>query len=273
MAKLIIVVSTLVLSLVSMMGRRAEAYVVSNTSLTGFNCACCAVVNGVKVNICDSGVNSANDLKCQQKCSVEVDSILKGLKNVTNVEVGYEVVLILQEATVFCRNPANGSSEAKGVPFFPPVLVESVDTTQDFQILKNGRALSSIIFHDEDIIAVIIQALIDQGTDITSLCKPKWILLNDAILVKKMQVWGTLFTDRDGDLLLDPNTSIDCNVDNPRVTECKLEDALVRQCSAPANALNLFEFGYQCNTLCHDEDPAFPDCPQPPQQLPVPFNP
>jgi hypothetical protein len=186
-------------------------------------------------------------------CTVELTSILKGLKNVTNVPVGYEVLLFLQNVTVKCLNPAGNSAEANGVPFSATVELVQVDTNQDLVISKNGRAISDMAFHDPD----LAQALIDAGVRI---CRPNWNPV--AVHVDAMQVFGTLFSK--------PDSAISCNVDNPRATGCVIEDALGKQCFAPPNAIASTTFEYDCNTICQGVPNASSatDCPQPPHELP-----
>jgi hypothetical protein len=170
---------------------------------------------------------------------------LQGLKNVTKVPVAYEVVMFLQTITVTCTNPAGGSDTAQGVPFDQVVSLRSVQTDQAFKILKNGRFLSDIVFHDPD----IIQALNTAGV---RTCNQNWHLKQ--IIVNSMQVFGTLFADTD------PNPST-CNVSDPRNT-CAIEDALGEQCSAPTNQDLSGQFTYNCDTLCQGTS-----CPQPPEEL------
>lgn len=209
-----------------------EAYIISGISTKGINCFSTPKPAG---------------------CTVEVTSILKGLKNVSNVSVGYEVLLVLQDVTVKCLNPADNSAEANGVPFSVPIELVHVDTNQDLAINKNGRAISDIAFHDPE----IAQVLIDAGVQV---CRPNWRPV--AVHVEAMQVFGTLFSQ--------PDPTSSCNVDDPRATGCVLEDALGEQCTAPENALASATFEYNCSPVCQGApDPASTtDCPQPPQELP-----
>jgi hypothetical protein len=110
-----------------------------------------------------------------------------------------------------------------------------------------GGFLSEIIVSNADLAAAPAAARAG--------CSPNWT--TDQIGVHALQVFGTLFSCRAGG-----------NPANPRATGCAIEDALGKQCVAPAG-VDLFnvEVEYECVTIC--DNPGDP-CPQPPAELPFP---
>jgi hypothetical protein len=183
--------------------------------------------------------------------SVEVASILKRLQNATTTAPAYEVTLFLKQVSARCRNPAGGSENANGSPFDLDVVLSETQTPKDFPISKNGRAVSEIVFSDDDLLSAIAPLL---GT----VCKPKWTL--DKIAVNKMQVFGTLFSCENGG-----------NQDNPRVSGCIVADALGKQCVVPGGQ-DPFKppFTYDCGGTICDGISGPTACPQPPHELPSP---
>jgi hypothetical protein len=195
--KRVVIIGVLAMSLVSMAGITVEAQSIGGFLVIGIN-------------------------------SVEVESILKQLKNAAKTGPLYEVVMFLQEVSVTCKNPAGQTGEANsGEPFeLNNVAVSETDTIGADQITKNGRALSEIIFSNDELAAALATA---RG----AVCKKNWTA--DKIVVNAMEVVGTLFS---------------CPADGA----CEFADALGKQCFAPAGQ-DLFSttFEYNCSTTCVGE--------------------
>jgi hypothetical protein len=215
------------------------ALVTCLVSIVGATAAVALSIGGISV----SGVNS-----------VEVASILKALKNADVTEPAYEVVMFLQRVSIMCKNPAGEPEVAhNGRPFnLDNVVISQTQTSQDFAITKNGRALSEIVFSDTELLAAADAAL-------GSVCNENWT--ERQIVVNAMQVFGTLFSCAARG---DPNDPRDLVA--PFSGACVIADALGKQCDAPAG-LDLFNttFEYNCETIC-----AGGACPQPPEELAFP---
>jgi hypothetical protein len=216
MLKRVMIIGSLVMSLVSMVRTTVEAQSIGGFLLIGIN-------------------------------SVKVESILKQLANANITQPAYEVVMFLQEVSVMCTNPSGDTALANnGRPFqLDNVAVSNTQTIDSSQITKNGRFLSDIVFSDDDLRAALAAA---RGSG----CNKNWTA--DKIVVNAMQVFGTLFSCKDGG---DPAA--------PRATGCAIADALGKQCDAPSGQ-DLFNttFDYDCVTICQGAS----DCPQPPVELP-----
>ena len=91
--------------------------------------------------------------------SVEVASILKKLQNANTTAPAYEVTLFLQQVSARCKNPAGGSENANGNPFNLDVVLSDTQTPKDFPISKNGRAISEIVFTDNDLLNAVAPVL------------------------------------------------------------------------------------------------------------------
>lgn len=184
--------------------------------------------------------------------SIDAEDILQGLGNAEITLPAYGIVLLLQEASVLCVNPA-GHFNNQGVSFNPDEVSTSQTVAIDSaQVTKNGRALAELSFSDGDLIDVIL-ALAGNP------CNNNWTPSD--IAVTRFQGFATLFScDVPGG---DPN--------DPRNTGCEFDDAVGKQCVAPAGTtLDQLYNGtgtYSCTTIC--EDPGTP-CPQPPHELPSP---
>jgi hypothetical protein len=213
------------------------------------------------------GGQSTSQTGCTQElhdagfCSIEVEGLLTGLGNVTNVPTAYAVTVRIQEGKVYCKNPAGGNLEGNGVPFRGAITLEGGDTINAGDVTKNGKSLKEIVFHD----AQMIQAVVDSGAvtaEEISCPNPGWTQI---ILVKQLQVLGEQFTD--------PTEPTTCDLNSDPLiidTTCTLVDALGTQCTAPAapggDDKNLVwqQFTYACTKLCHNSNNQFPDCPAAP---------
>jgi hypothetical protein len=194
------------------------------------------------------------------KCSVNVESLLGGLGNVSqgpNADVVlYRVTMFMQDVHVSCVNKAGNAEPANGQPFINlAVDVSEEDLIDAAQVTKNGRALSDILFEDHEIIATLIAAdAFDESiTSAADLCQKNW---TPRVLIRKMQVFGQVFNNSE------------------------LADAMAVQCFAPAGAVaNEFftyvgsDFAPPCDLLCsnklENQNSGIPSCPPEPQVLPV----
>ena len=101
--------------------------------------------------------------------SVEVASILKKLQNANTTEPAYEVTLFLQQVSARCKNPAGGSENANGNPFNLDVVLSETQTPKDFPISKNGRAVSEIVFTDNDLLKLQLRLVLGHCLQTTKL--------------------------------------------------------------------------------------------------------
>jgi len=269
MLKKIVVIGISVLTMVLTIGSTVEAGTgtVSGTSVSQCVCFSCtgAVISCSKATV------------CFKQCSIGVASILSGLGNVTKgpnaTPAAYNVNLFVQDAEVSCVNKAGNAQSGEGQPFIDQsgVPAEESDTIDDAQVTKNGRALSDILFEDEQLLQALIDGGAFEGTGITSiadLCpNNNWTA---RVLVNQLQAFGRLFYDEDG--------QGGCNLDDPSTFPmCTLADALSVQCSAPADATVDQPFTYvggdgspPCDTLCHNSDNNVVDCPVDPAVIAFP---
>ena len=243
-----------ILAMALTMSPTVEAYpgTISGTSTT--QCICFNALN--QRITCPSTCSLPS---CKKVCSIDVASILSGLGNTTpgtiTSNAAYAVNLFLEDATVFCVNPAGNAQSAQGQPFInEPVELLGEDLIEPASISKNGKALSEITFTDQD----IIDALVATGALASASCpNTGWQI---RVFVKEMEVFGRLFRDEDG-------AEGNCDLTDPNTFgSCVLADAMNQQCNAPNNATVNQPFTYSCTTLCHNIDNKFPvDCPDPPE--------
>lgn len=199
-------------------------------------------------------------MRAAKLCSIEVEGILKGLGNVTNTPTLYSATILIKKGQVVFQNPAGKSSQANGVPFANVlVTLQGTDLIEAAQITKNGRAISAIQFHDDDLVGAIIAALEAQcSAGVTAACDtledigsesgqhPNWIKW--AVLTE-LDVLGQQWVDE----------SQSCDLSGGNVANCTLEDALGQKCVAPnavqANPQNFVgqQFDYQCTEACHNK--------------------
>lgn len=254
--------SILAVSLVLFMGTTAGAKI-SGTSTTQTSCT--------------------PELHLAGFCSIQVEGILNGLKNVTLNPTAFTATILIQDGTIVFLNPAGNSRQANGVPFVNvSVTLEDVDLIDANQISRNGRALSDIVFHDAELIAAIEAALTAQCTadpPVQSACDtlaqiqaqsdqhPNWF---QTVVVTKLQVLGEQFTDPDT-----TTSTCDLNSDPLFINEaaCTLTDALGTKCDAPAAVIaNPQKFAWQaftyaCTEACHNVTGFNAPCPT---ELPLP---
>jgi hypothetical protein len=197
--------------------------------------------------------------KCY-KCSVNVEALLGGLGNVSQGPnqdfVQYRVTMFMQDVHISCVNKAGNAEPANGQPFINVAVdVSKEDLIDAAQVKKNGRALSDILFEDDEIITTLIAAEVfdDSITSAADLCKRNW---TPRVLIREMQVFGQVFNNSE------------------------LADAMAVQCLAPANAVADELFTYvgsdltpPCDILCsnklENQNSGVPSCPPDPQLLPV----
>jgi len=246
--------SILAVSLVFFMGTTAWA-VISNTSTTQTSCT------------------AKNRLL--KLCSIEVEGLLKQLGNVTKNPTAFAASILILEGFIVSLNPAGNTGQAEGTPFVNiRVQLDGEVPVNANQVSKNGRALSDIVFHDDELIAAIIAAIEAQcsgGAGDPEQCDtllqiqkqleqhPNWI---QTVVVTKLEVLGEQWTDPD-------TTTPTCNLQDrnpdPNIVEviidetfCQRVDALGTKCDAPpAVVLNpqnyAWEaFTYACTESCHD---------------------
>ncbi|HEU4368820.1 MAG TPA: hypothetical protein VFV05_11420 [Methylomirabilota bacterium] len=243
-----------ILAMALTMSSPVEAYpgTISGTSTT--QCICFNALN--QRITCPSTCSLPS---CKKVCSIDVASILSGLGNTTpndTSNAAYAVNLFIEHATIFCVNKPGNAEPAQGQAFInEPVEVEHTDLIEPASITKNGRALSEITFTDQD----LLDALITAGALAGASCpNSNWQI---RVFVDAMEVFGRLFRDEDGAL------AGGCDLTNPASPPCVLADALSQQCNAPSNASVNQPFDYNCNTLCHNADNKFAECPVIPQVI------
>jgi len=250
-----------ILAMALTMSSPVEAYpgTISGTSTT--QCICFNALN--QRITCPSTCSLPS---CKKVCSIDVASILSGLGNTTPGDASnaaYAVNLFIEHATIFCVNKPGNAEPAQGQAFInEPVEVDGTDLIEPASISKNGRALSEITFTDQD----LIDALIRAGALVSASCpNSNWQI---RVFVDAMEVFGRLLRDEDGAALGG------CNLNDPHtyppVGACVLADALSQQCNAPPSASVNQPFDYNCNTLCHNADNKFADCPDTPQVITTP---
>lgn len=197
--------------------------------------------------------------------SVDVSSILKQLQNAAKTEPAYEAALVGQEVLVRCKNPAGKTDVLNnGKPFNVDFDLTKSEAIKPQAISKNGKALSELIFTDQDIqqgLGISDQTCADahpgQGGQ-------NWKL--DKVVVTKAQVIGTLFSCQP---YIINGITYDGNPNDPRnaASPCGISDSLGKQCTIPAGQ-DPFKppFKYSCNTVCTGTNLTNPQgdfCPQP----------
>ncbi len=233
------------------MGPTVEAATgtISGTSCT--SCICFSCATGAVVSCTSSTAWKTCNAK---RCSIGVESLLKGLGNLTSGpnsdDAANRVKVFLQEVTVQCRNPGGQAENANAPKFVGEVVLTANDFIEPASVQKNGKALSNVGFVDGVILAAIgITSTADLCPNSNWTVKP---------LVTKMRVLGELFYDEDP-----ANAADNCVLDGEPADfdflGCSLRDALSVQCFAPSGAIAGAEFTYvgansfaPCDTLCHN---------------------
>jgi len=194
------------------------------------------------------------------QCSIKSSGLLKGLGNATGGNILYEVSLLVQEGYLVAVNPAFNADNAQGTPFQGlSVQLNASQLVNAEQISKNGRATSDIIFHDDELVAIIVNALDglctagDQSAcDVLGQYElhPNWY---HGVVVTKLQVMGIQKTDG------------------------VISGALGSKCEAPAfvqsdpTAWVWQAFDYGCADVCNDDGgKKLPACSTYNYQLPLP---
>jgi hypothetical protein len=182
--------------------------------------------------------------------SIEVESILKGLKNTDTTQPAYLVGLSPRSVEFFC----SGAPDTKRSAVITPPKIGSVDTAQTLAITKNGRALSSIVFQDIDLLT-FLSSEINPATDQPFVsCPDKETLLTPlttpprGIIVTDLFVAGFLFSCANvgGDV----DNPITCNDGSggPAGTPTDVEGYT---CVPEAGADTSGFFNYSCTLVCN----------------------
>lgn len=199
-------------------------------------------------------------MRAAKLCSIEVEGVLKGLGNVTNNPTLYRATILIKAGQVVFQNPAGKSSQANGVPFADVlVTLQGTDLIEAAQITKNGKAISAIQFHDDDLVLAILTALeaaCAQGDP--AACASLEQIGSQSDQHSNWIKWAVL-TELDvlGQQWVDESQS--CDLSGGNVANCTLEDALGQKCVAPnavqANPKNFIgqQFDYQCTEACHNK--------------------
>jgi hypothetical protein len=237
----VIVAGVSLLTVMLMIGSTVEAGTgtVSGTSVSQCICFTCsgAIISCSKPK---SSTTCSTSTWRTKVCSIGVETILKQLGNVTNTDTLYRVRLWAKGGNAFCVNKPGNTETAEGQPFTPTDVTKGDQITSN-DIEKNGRALSDILFTDEEIVF---------GQNIT--CpNQNWSL---KVLVTELEAWGQLLRDDDG------TNSGPCNLTNPATFgACTLADELRVNCTSPGGVTVNQPFDYMCEELCHnnaDNDPT-----------------
>lgn len=208
--------------------------------------------------------------KALGQCTVFTDTILKGLGNVTRNPTAFTATMSKISGSIFCKNPAGNTVEDNnGTPFTEvAVVLAGADTINPAQVTKNGKALSEIDFHDQEIIAAIKSV---PGISVPDCQNSNWI---QVIVVTKMQIMGQQWEDPSpGDnasCFLTPGPGenfdfADCNNTDTLRVSCRIQDPYF---SNPASAIGVKLYNYgadvegpgagtgSCTVICHSTNPA-----------------
>ena len=276
MLRKVIAIGIGVLTMMLAIGSTVEAATGTISGTSYSQCVCFS---------CTGAVVSCSKSFCVKRCSIDAQGILTGLGNVSKgpnaTAAAYDVSLFIQDAFVSCVNKAGNAGDASGQPFIgtSAAPLEKTDAITNARIDKNGKAISNIVFTDEEILQALFDAGAFEGTGITSindLCQnANW---QPRVLVEKLQALGRVFFD-------DSDAAATCDLTPPSgaplaLEGCTLGDALAVQCFAPTGATATTPFTYvggspdgspPCDTLCHDDAGSI--CPDPgiPGAYPLPF--
>jgi len=193
-------------------------------------------------------------------CSIQIEGILKGLKNVTKYPTAFTAQMLLLDGAIYCLNPAGNAIEGNGVPFQGAGIENGATKLNPIDVTKNGKAIADIVFHDQQLIDAVVAA--QCGTDQSTWpsctffqsiqCQnSNWI---QTIVITGLDVLAKQYSDTDG------NTAGGCDIDTALSTgdfsACEPPtDAEGEACSAPdvdPRTLVWQQFTYTCQEFCHD---------------------
>ena len=216
-------------------------------------------------------------LRAAGKCSLAVEGILRGLGNTSNNPTAFSATILIRGGFIVFTNPAGKSGTAQGTPFANlEVALQASDLIDANQIDRNGRAISTLEYHEDALIDAIRAGLAAGCTAGNELnCQqqaaieaqiaqhPNWIRW---AVVTKLEVLGQQFVQSL------PNCDINAALASGDFSGCiPPEDALGNKCDAPQTVLNNpiqfagKAFNYNCVEACHNK--TGPTCPT---SLPLP---
>jgi hypothetical protein len=181
-------------------------------------------------------------------CTIYADSVMTGLGNTSSNPTAFTVSLALISGTAYCKNHGKQAGPAEGMPFEGWTWVEASESVDYDRVKRNGKYLSSLAFHDEDLAAAL-------GIECQN---ANWI---PVVVVTDVDALGQQLED------LEPaNDADNCILreGEPLVTEgCAVVDNLGNTCqlpepyySDPSQALGETHVPYDCTEVCHDSDPT-----------------